>query len=561
MKAFISSLAILLSFCFISPGCSKDEKNVKPSQVNTLDPSEITRRSAVCGGDILDDGGGNITERGVCYSANGEPTISDSRVTSPGTTGRFSVEIQGLTMNTNYIYKAYSKNEAGVSYGNAKTFATLPFPELTISRVDNIHMTSCQIYGTITLDYPIHEAGFCWSTSEKPTISNDHIETWVANPFSGEITGLQPGTLYHVRAYAINDFGTGYSNDMTFITASNDIPEVITLNVSNYYLNSVTITGNVLNECGSATSRGFIWSTQSGVTFENAIGLVEAGTGLGLFEAEIAPTERNVQYYARAYAENMTGISYGSEISFIYDLPSIHLYYIENFAGNEVTCESFITESGYLDIIAEGYCWSTSPNPDISNTHNNSLHSNPNGLQENTVYYIRAYVQNQVGIAYSNEASFNSGYRYGSQHEGGYVFYNNGSGHGFVCNTSELSSQLYPWGCNNYIGTSASIDASTANTNQIVNTCHNMTDMFAAKFAFDLSVNGYFDWSLPSEDALLKIYENLVVTGLLELPVANRYWSSTEGGYLWAFSVDMTTGQSNAYSRQADAYVLPVRSF
>ena len=36
--------------------------------------------------------------------------------------------------------------------------------------------------------------------------------------FTSDMTGLLSGTLYHVRAYATNEAGTAYGNEVTFTT-------------------------------------------------------------------------------------------------------------------------------------------------------------------------------------------------------------------------------------------------------------------------------------------------------------------------------------------------------
>ena len=53
--------------------------------------------TAVCGGDIADDGGADITARGVCWSMSQNPTISDSLTTDGSGTGSFTSDIAGLT--------------------------------------------------------------------------------------------------------------------------------------------------------------------------------------------------------------------------------------------------------------------------------------------------------------------------------------------------------------------------------------------------------------------------------------------------------------------------------
>jgi uncharacterized protein (TIGR02145 family) len=62
--------------------------------------------------------------------------------------------------------------------------------------------------------------------------------------------------------------------------------------------------------------------------------------------------------------------------------------------------------------MARGVCWSTSPNPTLSDSYTvdssglGSFTSNLVGLTDNTTYYVRAYATNSVGTAYGNAVSF-----------------------------------------------------------------------------------------------------------------------------------------------------------
>ncbi|MEX2370465.1 MAG: hypothetical protein WD578_05610, partial [Bacteroidales bacterium] len=77
----------------------------------------VTETTAESGGDISDDGGATVTERGVCWSTNQNPTTADNK-TSDGTgTGSFTSSITGLTSNTTYYVRAYATNSAGTAYG------------------------------------------------------------------------------------------------------------------------------------------------------------------------------------------------------------------------------------------------------------------------------------------------------------------------------------------------------------------------------------------------------------------------------------------------------------
>jgi len=71
-----------------------------------------------------------------------------------------------------------------------------------------------------------------------------------------------------------------------------------------------------------------------------------------------------------------------------------------------------ITDDGGATITSRGVCWSTSPNPTLSNSFTSdgiglgTFNSVINSLQNGTIYYVRAYATTSVGSAYGNEISF-----------------------------------------------------------------------------------------------------------------------------------------------------------
>ena len=95
-------------------------------------------------------------------------------------------------------------------------------PVLTTSEVSNINQTFATGGGNISSDggSTINARGACWSKEHEPTTTDQKSssEGTALGVFTNIITGLSVNTTYYVRAYATNDIGTGYGNEVTFKT-------------------------------------------------------------------------------------------------------------------------------------------------------------------------------------------------------------------------------------------------------------------------------------------------------------------------------------------------------
>lgn len=92
--------------------------------VTTSATDEITPTSALAAGNVTDDGGGTISERGFCWNTTGSPTTVDDTVVVAGTTGAYSGYLTGLDPETTYYVRPYVTNEVDTAYGSDDEFAT-----------------------------------------------------------------------------------------------------------------------------------------------------------------------------------------------------------------------------------------------------------------------------------------------------------------------------------------------------------------------------------------------------------------------------------------------------
>ncbi len=190
--------------------------------VVTSSVTEITATSAKCGGNVTDQGASDVTERGICWSTDNNPTVNDDHVSSGSGTGTYTCFMTDLMPEEIYYVRAYAKNAQGISYGDEVNFTALEgLPTVTTSVVANITSTTATCGGNVTNQGAsnVTERGVCWSTSQNPTVSNSHTTDGSGTgSFTSNITGLTPNTTYYVRAYAINSKGTSYGEQKSFTT-------------------------------------------------------------------------------------------------------------------------------------------------------------------------------------------------------------------------------------------------------------------------------------------------------------------------------------------------------
>lgn len=286
--------------------------------VSTSEVENVGTTTASCGGNVTDDGGAEVTERGICWGTNHSPVATGSHATSGSGMGEFACNMNNLAANTTYYVRAYAKNVKGVAYGEEKSFTTLDKPTVSTGAVTNITTSSATGNGSIVSDggNAVTERGFCWSTSHNPSITGTHVVAeGDANDYSAALTNLSSNTTYYVRAYATNGTGTAYGDEVQFTTLSISVPGVTTASVTNIGNTTATGGGNVISSGGATvTERGICWSTNHNPTISGSH--ANSGTGLGEFMVSMTNLTPNTTYYVRAYAINSQGTAYGEEVNF-----------------------------------------------------------------------------------------------------------------------------------------------------------------------------------------------------------------------------------------------------
>ena len=335
-------------------------------------------------------------------------------------------------------------------------------PSVKTNDVTSITDTTAKVICELTEDGGSDETsrGVCYNTNGNPTTENDMNVSGGTGVgiYECELYGLTPNTTYYVKAYATNEVGTSYGEELVFKTEeSNDnddngdddngddnngdddngdddngdddngdgnddeeitLPTATTKEVTEITFSSAVCGGNIASDGGAEiTARGVCWSTTAEPTIEDAH--TTDGEGTGEFSSNITELTENTTYYVRAYATNEIGTSYGEEKVFktdviedIVTLPNVSTKPATDITYTSAVCGGNVTSDGGAEVTARGICWGTTTEPTINDSHTSDgngtgdFSSSINGLSENTTYYVRAYATNEKGTSYGETESF-----------------------------------------------------------------------------------------------------------------------------------------------------------
>lgn len=397
----------------------------QPALIKTVMPFNISRDSVVSGGIILNNGGSFITEKGICWST----TIFPSKQTSPTPNfvisgsgdSNFFATIKNLNANQSYHIRSYAINIKGISYGDDQFFQTSQpdLPEVSIVPISNIDKNSANS-GAIILSNGgslVGEVGLVWSLSSMPDIFSinkiNDLTPNVNNYFL--LKNLQANTKYYIRAYAINNVGVAYSNELSFYTLPATVPVVQTLTNKTVTSSNAILNLNVSSNGGDLLqSKGIIIGSSSNLDLSNySLNSINTSPDTGNFSFQFSNLMPGTAYFYRAFAINSVGVSYGIPYNFstLATLPNLFLSSPISLNQNNYSFSIINLSDGGNYISNRGIVWDVNPNPTINLTTKlfdglggvNNFTLNINSFLPGTTYYIRAFATNSVGTNYSNQ--------------------------------------------------------------------------------------------------------------------------------------------------------------
>ena len=412
----------------ITSGIPTWGSSVQFASIITTAISGIGATTAISGGNVS-DGGAPVTARGVCWGTTASPTIEGSKTTDGIGSGAFTSNITGLLMATTYHVRAYATNTKGTAYGDELSFITPVWlcgtSAITVNHsasggvapvdksvsyaiVTNIpgETDKCWItknlgatnQATSVSDASEEAAGWYWQFNKPQGYKHDGStrtpnSTWISsiNENSDWLPANDPCTL---------ELGSGWrlptSTEWTNVDATGgwtiwNGPYNSGLKL--HAAGDLEVAGNgFLNDRGTY---GFYWTSKQ----------IDADWG---FYMSFGSASSVVSDYIKTYGFTVRCLT-GTGTSMT--TPTVTTASVTGITTTTASSGGNVESDGGTSVSARGVCWSTTPNPTITDTKTTdgsgtgTFSSSITGLTASTTYHVRAYATNSSGTAYGNDVS------------------------------------------------------------------------------------------------------------------------------------------------------------
>ena len=217
MKKVMKAVAALMLtvILFFATGCNK-ENNDSDVRVTTYTPQDITQTTAKCGGDAIVTQGLSLSEFGVCWSKERNPTAEGFHLSTMNWSEPYVCTITGLEPSTKYHVRAYALRGLEYYYGEDKSFTTegssggggswgshdyvnLGLPSGTLWATCNVGASSPEDYGNYyAWGETTTKSNYDWSTYQYCNGSYNTLTKYCNksnygyNGFTDNLTILQP---------------------------------------------------------------------------------------------------------------------------------------------------------------------------------------------------------------------------------------------------------------------------------------------------------------------------------------------------------------------------------
>lgn len=350
--------------------------------VTTNEVTDITVTSAICGGNVTDDGGLTVTARGVCWSKSPNPTTNDAHSNDGSGIGSYTSQLTSLSDNTTYYVRAYAINSIGTSYGEQKTFKILP--EGCINGLFSVSSYKQVYFSQANLQYQASTNTWRFAENQWDYIGDDNSN--ISSSYCGWIDLLGWGTSgYNHGAVCYQPWSTSTTTSDYYAYGSDTYNLNDQTGLADWGYNPISNGGNQPNQWRTLTSDELEYvlnkrSTPSGIRYAKAevnevngvillpddwstsyYGLSSTNTGEASYSSNTISASQwnNLEQHGAVFLA-AAGYRYGTQV---YDIGSLGLYwsatsatYYDNLSAYGIYFYDSYLNPSYNDYRSFGRC-------------------------------------------------------------------------------------------------------------------------------------------------------------------------------------------------------------
>ncbi len=326
-------------------------------QVQTISVTSVTDERATVSAKLDSHGNNNVHTLGICLATHPLPTIEDSVIlTNTINQEIFTINLLNLVPNTTYYVRAFARNNGHIDYGDTLSFVTecakiedYPF------YVNVPEIQSCLDINT-SWNYDSETSIYTFTSQQQSATAK--LVLPILNMADREATYISFDRKQLTQGASTDVLKVLYKNDI-----SNDWQELITY-----------------NEATTDFQRDSILLTNLSSNYYLAF---EGMSNLSSIEL------KDIVVYAT------------------YQLPILEIEEVTS-THNSISLAADVIYEGVSPVTDRGFCWGTTPDIDVNTpttihlgTGMGEISTTINNLQENTVYYVRAFATNNNGTSYT----------------------------------------------------------------------------------------------------------------------------------------------------------------
>ncbi|WP_291274392.1 SMP-30/gluconolactonase/LRE family protein [Flavobacterium sp.] len=291
--------------------------------------------TAESGGQSIAEAGSSITAKGICWSTNHNPTISNNFTNEGAGTTDYTSTLTNLLPNTTYYVRAYVTDASGTYYGAETSFSTNRAPVITSGAgSNNTSITISENTAAVTTiqatdnDVPAQNLTFSingGADASKFTINQTTGALSLnATPDFENPTDSDANNSYIVTIQVTDNGSIPKSASQTLtvnVTNIAETPVVNAINTLNIGITGAALSATVVTNGGGGTitEKGFVYAPTT-INANPIVGgagttkIIVTGT-IANFTKAITTLTPNTSYSFKAFATNATGSGYTETIN------------------------------------------------------------------------------------------------------------------------------------------------------------------------------------------------------------------------------------------------------